>query len=99
MQDADAMYEPTSDQQASGRIGPAKLFLHRQSAVGDVSIVGLRIESLSNFSSARAGTAVFKVGMHSVYGVSVPCRVAPLAAPLQCVSWPANPRGNAISFL
>ncbi len=55
------MYEPTTDHQASGRIGPSEVFLHRQSAVGDVSIDATRIESLSNFSSARASTAVFKV--------------------------------------
>lgn len=54
------MYEPTSDQQASGRIGPPKVFLNQQSGVGDVSIEGTRIESLSNFSSIRASTAVFK---------------------------------------
>ena len=55
------MYEPPAGGTASGRIGPPEVFLHAQSAVGDVAIQGLRIESLSNFSSARASTAVYKV--------------------------------------
>ena len=44
----------------SGRIGPARVALDEESATGDFRIDGFVIESLSNFSSARATTAVFK---------------------------------------
>ena len=59
------MYEPTLDQQASGRIGPPRVFLDRHSSVGDVAIEGTRVESQSNFSSMRASTAVYKVCVSS----------------------------------
>lgn len=59
------MYEPVTDQQASGRIGPSRVFLDRHSSVGDVAIEGTRVESQSNFSSLRASTAVYKVCVSS----------------------------------
>lgn len=75
LQDADAMYEPRIDQQASGRIGPEQVALHKQSAVGDVSIDATRIESLSNFSSARATTAVFKASNSSWHIMPTACQM------------------------
>jgi hypothetical protein len=65
------MYEPVTDQQASGRIGPSRVFLDRHSSVGDVAIEGTRVESQSNFSSLRASTAVYKVCVSSKSGTMV----------------------------
>ncbi len=55
------MYEPPATGLDSGRIGPGEVCLDEESAVGDIGIEALRIESHGNFSSARASTAVFKV--------------------------------------
>ena len=43
--------------------------LDEASAAGDIRIDGLTVESLSNFSSARATTAIFKA--RSLFMVSV----------------------------
>jgi hypothetical protein len=54
--DASANFEPST----SGRIGPRTVRLDEASAAGDIRIDDLTVESLSNFSSARATTAIFK---------------------------------------
>ncbi len=50
------------DPSTSGRIGPRTVRLDEASAAGDIRIDDLTVESLSNFSSARATTAIFKAG-------------------------------------
>ena len=50
------------DPSASGRIGPRTVRPDEASAAGDIRIDDLTVESLSNFSSARATTAIFKAG-------------------------------------
>ena len=57
--EADTSFDPS----ASGRIGPRTVRLDEASAAGDIRIDDLTVESLSNFSSARATTAVFKAGI------------------------------------
>ena len=56
--DVDTSFDPS----ASGRIGPRTVRPDEASAAGDIRIDDLTVESLSNFSSARATTAIFKAG-------------------------------------
>lgn len=59
-QAAEASSGSTADASATGRIGPEVVTIDQETAQGDFAIEGLRMESLSNFSSARATAAVFK---------------------------------------
>ena len=58
---------------ASGRIGPRVVRLDEASAAGDIRIEDLTVESLSNFSSARATTAIFKARACGLVGMGRVC--------------------------